>query len=250
MLEVVRQRATARRRRRMVSASAAGCVVAVLALAVAVVAGGSEPAELRVAGSVEGGGASRGVPAPSRPGDVVPGDGLHVDHPPEATTSTVPLSSDRKPGGVPPGVSVEPEPGPVADGGASQGGSTPDPPPDTPVGIAAPPGASTGPGGSGPGGPRRVTVNPSAVDLRPRPFESAEAYGSSSVAVRFWGGLPECEPIGRVDVQETATSVTITLYTGRPPGEPQACVAIAVYQELIVELSAPLAGRTIVDGAA
>jgi hypothetical protein len=70
------------------------------------------------------------------------------------------------------------------------------------------------------------------------------------MAVRFWGGVPECEPVGRVDVQETATTVTITLYTGRPPGEPQACIAIALYQELIVELSAPLGSRTIVDGAA
>jgi hypothetical protein len=228
-------------------------VVAALALSAAALTGGGRPSEIRVAGSVEGGGALRGGPAPSRTGEAT-----GVEEP--TTTLAVPPSSvPGEPIPLQPLPRSEDLPQPttpttearVPDGGTgtSEPGSVPSSDPDTPVSTVVPP-TTVPPGGSTGSSPRRVTVNPSAVDLRPRPFDSAAPYGSSSVAVRFWGGVPECEPVGRVDVQETATTVTITLYTGRPPGEPQACIAIALYQELVVELSAPLGSRTIVDGAA
>jgi hypothetical protein len=251
MLEVVRQRAASRRRRnRLVTGAAASCVVAALALAGAALTGGGRPSELRVAGSVEGGGAPRGGPASSPSGEPA-----GVEEP--TTTLAVPPSVPDEPIALqPPSDDLPPATTPTTEArvpgtgtGTSEPGSVPGSDPDTPVSTVVSP-TTVPPEGSTGSSPRRVTANPSAVDLRPRPFDSAEVYGSSSVVVRFWGGLPECEPIGRVNVEETATTVTITLYTGRPPGEPQACIAIAVYQELIVELSAPLGSRTIVDGAA
>lgn len=118
------------------------------------------------------------------------------------------------------------------------------PPPTTappvtspPVTIAPAPGA------------KRVTVDPDAVQLNRMPFTEAGLIGPQTVAVRYWAGVEPCTLLGRVDVVETATTVTITVWVG---GTTQliACTAQAVYYETLVELSAPLGNRTIVDGAA
>ena len=124
--------------------------------------------------------------------------------------------------------------------------------PDTPVSTVVPPPATTVPPGPPPGGnPQRVSVTPGATALQKHVFETAFASGASSVAVRWWDGVEPCSVLGRVDVSEAADKVTITLWTGIGPGaESRACVAMAVYKETIVSLSAPLGGRTIVDGAA
>jgi hypothetical protein len=71
------------------------------------------------------------------------------------------------------------------------------------------------------------------------------------VALRFWSGIAPCSVLGRVDVSERPDRVTITLYVGREPiPEPVACIEIAAYYEVVVELSSPLAGRPVDDGAA
>lgn len=112
--------------------------------------------------------------------------------------------------------------------------------------------SASAPGLPGPAaGATRVQVVPEAVDLRARPFESAEAVADRTVAVRFYSGVAPCEVIGRADVSETADTVTITLHSGRDARSGDvACIMIAVYNELLVSLSNPLAGRPIVDGAA
>jgi hypothetical protein len=115
-------------------------------------------------------------------------------------------------------------------------------PPTVPTTVAAPP-----PGGN----PQRVEVVPGVGQMAKRPFESASAAGAQSVAVRWWDGIAPCSVLARVDVVEAADRVTITIWTGAAPGaENTACTMQAVYKETIVALSAPLAGRTIVDGAA
>ena len=252
MLEVVRQRAARRRQRRVLGATAAGCVVAALALAAAVLTGGGRPSQVRVAGSVEGGGPRPG-PSPSALSGTGPEMATttttHAEEGPTTTTDAARSPSSRDDNSQAP-TTVPTTTVPSGDASTPSSSDAASPSPGTPVNTSVPPGSVPPGGGSGANSPRRVTVSPSAVDLRPRPFDSAEPVGPTSVAVRFWGGLPECEPIGRVDVAETSATVTITLYAGRPPGEPMACIAIAIYQELLVELSAPLAGRTIVDGAA
>ncbi|MDQ4096920.1 MAG: hypothetical protein M3144_03490 [Actinomycetota bacterium] len=114
--------------------------------------------------------------------------------------------------------------------------------PATPTTTAPPP---TG------GGATRVDVVPGATRVHKHPFESVAGYGSQAVAARWWGGVAPCDVLARVDVVETGTTVTITLWSGTAPGsEDVACIAMAQYKEHIGTLDAPLAGRTIVDGAA
>ena len=124
--------------------------------------------------------------------------------------------------------------------------------PDTPVSTVLPPPAPSttipAPGG---GQPKRVQPVAGATDLRKQPFQSAAPAGASSLAVRFWSGVEPCYVLGRVDVSESADKVTITLWTGSGPGTAgMACIQMAGYYEVIVQLQAPLGGRTVVDGAA
>lgn len=139
--------------------------------------------------------------------------------------------------------------GPGDDTTASVGaGASPPttPSPDTPVGTDVPPGRPPADLR-----PARVTVVAGAVDLRPRPFDSAEPIGGRQLAVRFWGGVAPCSVVGRVDVEETPERVTVTVLVGRDPAQGRvACIELAVYQEVVVDLAAPVAGRTVVDGAA
>jgi hypothetical protein len=123
--------------------------------------------------------------------------------------------------------------------------------PDTPVGTVVPPttpSTTTPPSG---GQPKRVQPVPGATDLRRHPFESTAPAGAQSLAVRFWNGVEPCYVLGRVDVTETADKVTITLWTGLGPGAAgMACIQMAGYYEVVVQLQAPLGTRTVVDGAA
>ncbi|MGQ0743654.1 MAG: hypothetical protein ACT4OS_04840 [Acidimicrobiales bacterium] len=113
----------------------------------------------------------------------------------------------------------------------------------------APPPLGGPPGG---GDAQPVTLVPEAVDLRPRPFDEAEVLDDRRVALRFFSGVAPCDVTARVDIDESDPEVvTITLFSGRDPraGPDVACIEIAVYSELVVELPSPLAGREIVDGA-
>jgi hypothetical protein len=125
------------------------------------------------------------------------------------------------------------------------------PAPDTPVSTIVPPTtppATTLPGG---GQPKRVEPVAGATDLRKHVFQSASATGPQSVGVRFWNGVEPCYVLGRVDVAETASSVTITLWTGTGPAAAGvACIQVAAYYEVIVQLQGPLGTRTVIDGAA
>ena len=74
--------------------------------------------------------------------------------------------------------------------------------------------------------------------------------GDRQLAVQFWGGVAPCSVIGRVDVAETPERVTITLFGGRDPRPGRvACIELAVYQEVVVDLAAPVGARAIADGA-
>jgi len=117
--------------------------------------------------------------------------------------------------------------------------------PDAPVGTEVPPGDSMVE-------PRatRVPVVAGAVELRPRPFESAQPVGERQLAVRFWGGVAPCSVIARVDVTETPERVTVTLFGGRDPAPGRvACIDLAAFQEVVVDLAAPVGDRAIADGA-
>lgn len=125
------------------------------------------------------------------------------------------------------------------------------PAPDTPVSTIVPPTTPASTIAPGVGQPKRVQPVPGATDLRKHVFQSTAAAGPQSLAVRFWNGVEPCYVLGRVDVTETAASVTITLWTGSGPAAAgAACIQIAAYYEVIVQLQAPLGTRTVIDGAA
>jgi hypothetical protein len=56
--------------------------------------------------------------------------------------------------------------------------------------------------------------------------------------------------LDRVEVQERATDVVVTLYEGRDPAQPDvARIEIAMEKTTLVKLDAPPAARKIVDGS-
>lgn len=123
--------------------------------------------------------------------------------------------------------------------------------PDTPARTVVAPPAPPPTIAPGAGQPKRVEPVPGATDLHKQAFQSAAPAGAQSLAVRFWNGVEPCYVLGRVDVTETAEKVTITLWSGLGPGSSGvACIQMAGYYEVIVQLKAPLGGRTVVDGAA
>jgi hypothetical protein len=119
---------------------------------------------------------------------------------------------------------------------------------DTPV-VHEPPPADAPPPEPA---PLVVVPQPGRANVRPQPFESATPIGDETrLDVRFWGGVAPCFALDRVEVQEAADSVTVTLFAGSDPAQPDAmCIEIAVWMAVEVPLAAPLGGRAIRDGAA
>lgn len=95
-----------------------------------------------------------------------------------------------------------------------------------------------------------TTPHPGQEDVRARPWDSAEvAEDGVTVTITWWSGVEPCSVLDRVEVDERADKVVITLYEGNAPGDEGACPAIAVEKRTQVKLSAPAAGRPLVDGA-
>jgi hypothetical protein len=69
---------------------------------------------------------------------------------------------------------------------------------------------------------------------------------ASSTPAALRGGETTCD-----NPADSSTYWVPTLYVGREPTpEPVACIALAAYYEVVVDMSSPLGDRTIVDGAA
>jgi hypothetical protein len=100
--------------------------------------------------------------------------------------------------------------------------------------------------------PNQMAPEP-AVGLRPLAWTRTEPVGRGR-RLRVYatlGGGPPCTVLGRVDAEETAAAVTITLWTGRRPGArcdgPRAAVALPIV--VTVDLREPLGRRAVRDGA-
>lgn len=126
--------------------------------------------------------------------------------------------------------------------------------------AATPSGEPTGVVSSGPlappsgdpAAPNPMTPEP-VQGARKQAFTRAEGVAGRST-VRVEGLLtpgPPCSVIGRAEVSETATEVTITLWAGARPGADcdGAQPAIEFPFVVEVELDQPLGGRRVVDGA-
>jgi hypothetical protein len=108
-----------------------------------------------------------------------------------------------------------------------------------------------GPGG-GDDGSGRVLPQPGAtVNPHPISFDRVEVVDDDTVEVFFFKGVEPCSVIDRVDLEEDADSVVITVFegAGKDAGPDVACIAIAVEASVLVELGSPLGERQIVDGS-
>jgi hypothetical protein len=131
------------------------------------------------------------------------------------------------------------------------GGTTVSTAPDTPV--SSPSGDQSDPGdGDGTIQYEPVEPQPGATGLRPSAFDpDASVAAGDGVLVRFTSGVAPCYVLGKVDVAETATSVTITLFIGHEADAGDvACIEIAKFYEVLVPLEVPLGERTLIDGSA
>lgn len=113
--------------------------------------------------------------------------------------------------------------------------STPDP-------NAPPPGESRA---------QRVRPRPGMADLRPVAWEKARQTPSGrALRVTYWSGVEPCNVLDHVDVEYSASKITVTLYEGHDPDEADvACIEIALLKAVVVRLEEPVDGRKIVDGA-
>jgi hypothetical protein len=83
------------------------------------------------------------------------------------------------------------------------------------------------------------------------PFKLVSAEGRT-LRLEVEAGGPPCDGVRKVAVQETATTVTVTITTGRVGRVPCGHGAVTVLGRFPVEarLKAPLSDRTLIDGAA
>lgn len=101
-------------------------------------------------------------------------------------------------------------------------------------------------------GPQVVEPRPGMARVYPRIFDTATVGDDGrTVSIDFVSGVEPCYVLDRVDVAYGADTVTITLFEGNDPDHPDvACIEIGVFKRVVITLDEPLAGRTIVDGAA
>ena len=110
--------------------------------------------------------------------------------------------------------------------------------------VAPPPSVSMLP----PTAANRAAPDPAAVDLHPVRWDRATPGPGATLDVQYTaGGRPECAKLGRVDVKETDTVVTVAVLLGHDPGVdctgPQPMIA-ASFQTTVV-LTAPLGSRAV-----
>ena len=100
--------------------------------------------------------------------------------------------------------------------------------------------------------PNLVRPEP-AVRMRPQRWIRADPSASGKrlrVHTVLTGG-PPCAVLGRVDVEESADAVVVTLWVGRRRGArcPEAGPLIGFPIEVVVQLDSPLGRRVVRDGA-
>lgn len=91
------------------------------------------------------------------------------------------------------------------------------------------------------------TDNPSIVDSHPLHIESWRVVGEDVVALQFTTGSPECFGVHAI-VHETPETVAVELRGGTlPEAVGHACIMIAVFGSLDVQLHDPLGDREVIS---
>jgi hypothetical protein len=90
------------------------------------------------------------------------------------------------------------------------------------------------------------TDNRSIVDSHPLHFESLRVVGEDGLALQFTTGTPECFGVHAI-VHETPEAVAVELRGGTlPEAVGRACIMIAVFGSLEVQLQEPLGAREVI----
>ncbi|OBF12519.1 hypothetical protein [Mycobacterium sp. ACS4331] len=92
------------------------------------------------------------------------------------------------------------------------------------------------------------TDDPAIVDARPLAIESwSRQPDGAAISVHFTSGTPQCHGV-HAEVAETADLVAVKLRSGtRAEAVGRACIEIAVFGELTVNLDTPVADRAVVS---
>jgi hypothetical protein len=98
--------------------------------------------------------------------------------------------------------------------------------------------------------PTIVEPHPDAINQNQSAIDRVTVRDDGTLEVAFWNGVEPCYELARVDVTQTDTTVTITLWTGsRPEAQAMVCIELAQSFATLVSLDAPLGDRTLIDGS-
>lgn len=88
------------------------------------------------------------------------------------------------------------------------------------------------------------------ADVRPTAFRNAKVLDETTIRIFFYQGVAPCSVLDRVDIEYGTETIGVTLQVGRQETEEDtACIELAVYNYVDVELNEPVGGRKIVDDA-
>ncbi len=97
---------------------------------------------------------------------------------------------------------------------------------------------------------RRLSRPKRLVDVRPVRWDRYEETRPGELIVTFYASPhPGYDDVDHVEVIEEDDRVVVTLYLGNDPTLSGPVTLVASEQTATVQLDAPLAGRTVVDGA-
>ena len=95
-----------------------------------------------------------------------------------------------------------------------------------------------------------VQPRPGMENLHKTGWDRVEVLGSNRVRVHFVSGVEPCTVLDHVGVAYSADAIVITLFEGNDPASREmACIMIAQYKAVDVNLAEPINGRKFVDGA-
>ncbi|MDQ3661465.1 MAG: hypothetical protein M3454_10475 [Actinomycetota bacterium] len=100
------------------------------------------------------------------------------------------------------------------------------------------------------GGAKLVTPQGDAQNVVPGAWRRVKKVDEDTLKVFFWAGVEPCSVLDSVDVSYFGDQVALTLFQGAAPDSAnKVCPELAVLKVVEVDLTEPLGGREVVDGA-
>lgn len=97
---------------------------------------------------------------------------------------------------------------------------------------------------------RIVQPRPGMANLHKTGWDRADILNGSAVRLHFVSGVEPCTVLNNVEVQYRAGDIVLTIFEGSDPANPgAACIQIVESKAVDVQLSEPINGRALTDGA-